>query len=139
MPDYILDTDHLTLFDHGHPIVLQHYHAHPLGSVGLTAVTVEEYLRGRLASLAQQQTGTQKVQAYARLLTALDLFRQFPIVPFDQAADVQYQQLRRLRVRVGSRDLRIGATALTQQLIVVTRNKRDFKAIPGLTIVDWSV
>jgi tRNA(fMet)-specific endonuclease VapC len=139
MLKYVLDTDHLTLFDHGHAIVLQHYHANPLGSVGLTAVTVEEYLRGRLASLAQQQTGPQKVQAYARLIASLHLFRQFPIAPFGQAVDAQYQQLRRLRPKVGARDLRIGATALTQQLVVVTRNQRDFKFIPGLSLVDWSV
>jgi tRNA(fMet)-specific endonuclease VapC len=136
---YLLDTDHLTLYDHADVAVWRHFSAHPAGSVGIGAVTVEEYLRGRLAALARHPSGTQKVQAYARLLGSLDLFAQFPIVPFDSAADARYLHLRGLRLRVGSQDLRIAAVALVSGLILVTRNQRDFAGIPGLALEDWSV
>jgi tRNA(fMet)-specific endonuclease VapC len=135
---YLLDTDHLTLYDHADVVVWRHFSAQPAGGVGISAVTVEEYLRGRLAALARHTAGPLRVLAYARLVESLQLFQQFPLVPFDAACEAQYQQLRRLRLRVGSQDLRIAAIALVHALILVTRNQRDFARIPGLTLDDWS-
>jgi hypothetical protein len=36
-------------------------------------------------------------------------------------------------------DLRIAATALVQDLTLITRNQKDFARIPGPRIEDWSV
>ena len=139
MLQYLFDTDHLTLHDHADVAVWRHFSSHPWGAVGISAVTVEEYLRGRLAALTRHRNGPLHVQAYSRLVASLQLFAQFPIVPFDQACENQFQQLRRLRLRVGSQDLRIASIALIDQLILVTRNRRDFAQIPDLTLEDWSV
>jgi tRNA(fMet)-specific endonuclease VapC len=136
---YLLDTDHLTLYEHVHLLVWRRFLQEPFGSVGITAVTVEEYLRGRLAVLARNQIGARQVQGYSKLISALALVQQFSIVDFDQACDARYQQLRQLRLRVGSQDLRIAATALVKGAILVTRNRRDFSQIPGLSLDDWSV
>jgi tRNA(fMet)-specific endonuclease VapC len=49
MVKYLLDTDHLTLLELGHPPLLQQMAQQLPMSVGTSAVTVEEALRGRLA------------------------------------------------------------------------------------------
>jgi tRNA(fMet)-specific endonuclease VapC len=136
---YLFDTDHLTLYDHATVAVWQHFSVQPLGSVGLSPVSVEEYLRGRLAALSRHQSGPQQALAYARLVDSLQLFAQFPIISFDQACESQYQQLRRLRLRIGSQDMRIAAVAMVNRLILVTRNRSDFGQIPGLVLEDWSL
>ena len=93
MLQFLFDTDHLTLFDHTDLSVWQHFVQQPANSVGISAVTVEEYLRGRLASLARHQNGPLQVQAYSRLVESLLLFQQFPLVAFDTACESRYQQL----------------------------------------------
>lgn len=39
---YLLDTDHLTLFEHGHALVIRRMSLQPAGTVGICVVTVEE-------------------------------------------------------------------------------------------------
>lgn len=47
--------------------------------------------------------------------------------------------LKRQRIRIGARDLRISAIALSINGIVVTRNQRDFRQVSGLQLEDWTV
>jgi len=136
---YLFDTDHLTLFDQGHPQVGQRLAQEPAGTVGLSAVTVEEYLRGRLAALAGASTGTQHIGRYALLVGSVQMLSSWPIVPFDQGAEDQFQLLRGQKLRVGTQDLKIAAVALANKVIVVTRNQRDFGRVSGLTLEDWSL
>ena len=60
------------------------------------------------------------------------------VLSFTEEAADRYETLRRARPRVSRMDLRIGAIAISFNAILVTRNLRDFGAIDGLTIVDWS-
>jgi len=39
---------------------------------------------------------------------------------------------------LGNMDLRIAAIVLVEKAILVTRNLRDFKRVPGLEIVNWA-
>jgi tRNA(fMet)-specific endonuclease VapC len=134
---YLLDTDHLTLFQHGHPLVVQRLRLQAVATVGTSVVTIEEALRGRLARLAGARDGKTRIGQYRLLAETLQLFAQFPVASYDQAAEDEFQKLR--AVRIGTRDLKIAATALANRLIVVTRNRRDFARVPGLVIEDWSV
>ena len=58
---------------------------------------------------------------------------------FTVACEARNQLLRRLRLKVGSQDLRIAAVALVHQLTLITRNRRDFAQVPDLKLEDWSV
>jgi tRNA(fMet)-specific endonuclease VapC len=139
MPQFLFDTDHLTLYEHGHASVRLRHGAQPAGAVGISPVSIQEILRGRLAALARHRSGSLHVAAFARLVASVRLSNQLPIVPFDDACDREFQQLMASRLRVGSQDLRIAAVALVNRLTLLTRNRRDFGRVPGLVLDDWSV
>ena len=71
MPRYLFDTDHLTLYQHGHAQVARRLELRSPGEVGVSVVTVEETLRGRLATLARASDGLKRIAAYALLEQAL--------------------------------------------------------------------
>ena len=137
MLGYLLDTDHLTLFQHGHPLVVHRLGLHPPATVGTSVVTVEEMLRGRLARVSRAGDGRQRIVHYKLLEETLQLFARFPVVPYDQAVEDEFQRIR--HIRIGTQDLKIAATALANRWVLVTANRRDFTQVPGLVIEDWSV
>jgi tRNA(fMet)-specific endonuclease VapC len=139
MPRFIFDTDHLTLYQRGHSAVRRRYSLHSPTDVGISAVTVEEALRGRLSYLARPLRGPSHVQAYAGLVATVLLLQQFPVVPFDQASETQFQQLQAMGLRVGTQDLKIAAVVLANKATLLTCNRRDFARIPGISLDDWSV
>ena len=139
MLQFLFDTDHLTLFQHKHPSLMRNIALQSADAIGICPNNIEETMRGRLAVLARSLAGPKHVEAYARLIAAEEMFRLFPLVPFDDAGEIQFQQLRAARLRVGTLDLKIAAIALTNGLTVLTRNLVDFGRIPGLRLADWSV
>jgi tRNA(fMet)-specific endonuclease VapC len=137
MPRYLLDTDHLTLFQHGHVLVGRRVATKPPRAVSVSVVTLEEALRGRLASLARAGDGPTRIHHYKMLEQTIRLFAQFQVISYNQMAESNFQQLR--ATRIGARDLKIASIALANQLIMVTANRRDFSRVPGLVLEDWSV
>ena len=138
MIQYLLDTDHLTLHEQGFGPLREKLAAHSAATLGISVVSAEESLRGRLAVLSRRLTGEVRVRAYAKLAETIRFLNSINVQPFDQSCEAQFQSLLARRIRVGTRDLKIAATALAGKLTVVTRNRRDFEQIPGLAIVDWS-
>jgi tRNA(fMet)-specific endonuclease VapC len=113
--------------------------AQPPGVVGLSVVVIEEAFRGRLAALARARDGAMRIIQYGHLLTTAQTIRNLPLVPYDAPAEVQFQHLLTLRLRIGTQDLKIAAIALANQLTLLTRNRSDFGRVPGLALDDWSV
>jgi tRNA(fMet)-specific endonuclease VapC len=138
MLQFLLDTDHLTLYDQGHPRLTQRLAMYPKNTIAVSVVTVEESLRGRLGALSRSLDGPTRIRRCAELVGTVQLFCQLPLVHFDQASENHFQQLRALRLRIGTQDLKIAAVALASQLTLLTRNRRDFGRIPGLVLDDWS-
>ncbi len=61
-----------------------------------------------------------------------------PLLSFDKAVVDVFQTLWVQRIRIGTMDLKIAATALAHDATLLTRNVQDFSRVPGLRIEDWS-
>ncbi|ELR97017.1 type II toxin-antitoxin system VapC family toxin [Gloeocapsa sp. PCC 73106] len=64
---YILDTDHISLFQREHPLVTQRVKATPPQEMAVTVITFEEQLYGRLNRIRRATTAEALVSAYAKL------------------------------------------------------------------------
>ena len=134
----VLDTDILTLFERGHAAVAAHVAEHLPGEIAISVVTVEEQLSGWYAQLRQAKSQERLAWAYRHLAMNVRFLRQLQILDYDEAAMHQYEELKRMRLKVRKMDLQIAATALRHGGRLVTRNVRDFKKVPELTVEDWS-
>src|SRR5687767_6190270 len=97
---YLLDTDHMTLYEHGHTQIVQRFSQEPPDTVAVSAVTVEERIRGRLAKVARARSGPDRIDAYELLLQQLRDLQSWFVVPFDQAVEDQFQLLLAQRIRI---------------------------------------
>ena len=63
------------------------------------------------------------------------------VVEFDESGALEAGRLQAFLKRagkpIGGEDIQIAATAITRQLILVTRNTRHFQNVPGLRLEDW--
>jgi tRNA(fMet)-specific endonuclease VapC len=135
---YILDTDHLSLFQRGHPGVTSHLRQVPAQEIAITIITAEEQARGRLAQVRAAKDEASRVQAFYWFRQTLALLSDFPILDYDDSASATYESLRRQKLSVGTQDLRIAAIALAVGGTLITRNARDFAQVTGLRLQDWT-
>jgi tRNA(fMet)-specific endonuclease VapC len=139
---YLLDTDTLSIWQHGKgpdfATLLLRLSAHAPDEIGVSIVTLHEQAKGANAYLNQGRTIADLVEGYRRLEDLRVWFTRLNVVPFDAAIGTVYEQLKAAKIRVGTMDLRIAATALARGLTVITRNDRDFAQVPGLKIEDWT-
>jgi tRNA(fMet)-specific endonuclease VapC len=136
---YVLDTDILTLFRHGHASVCQNVAAHPPTELALTILTVEEQLTGWYGLLRKVKQPAQVAKVYLELADAVRFLGRWQIFSYSVSAITRYDQFRALKLKVGKTDLRIAAVTLENGGVLVTRNVRDFQRIPNLIIENWAL
>lgn len=139
---YLLDTDHMTLLEHGGlegNRIRRRIRSTGLDDIATTIVSYEEQMRGWLARLARGTTLARQVADYGELRQLLRNYCRIAVVEFDERAAAEFERLRQLRIRIGTMDLKIAAIALANNATVVTRDSTDFGRAPGLRIEDWSV
>ncbi|HBI41319.1 MAG TPA: nucleic acid-binding protein [Planctomycetales bacterium] len=135
---YVLDTDMLTLLEEGHPAVARRFLEQRPEDAAITVLSVEEQLSGWYTQVRKAKRPERLAWAYRRLTDAVGFLAHLRILTYDEQAIGRYEQLRKAKVKIGRMDLRIAAVALEQGAVLVTRNARDFRKIPGLQIEDWS-
>src|SRR5438874_1344629 len=123
---YVLDTDILTLLQNKHPTVLRHASGHPNTSIVITVISVEEQLRGWYTKVRKAKKKDALARAYLKLTKLVIALSGVNILTLTELAIDRDQQLRQLKLKIGTNDLRIAAITLENTAILVTRNTRDF-------------
>ncbi len=134
------DADVLTEILFGKEEFVQRAAAIPPAEQGVPVIVVEEVLRGRLDVIRRAEAAKGKVTpevAYALFQRTLEALRRWAILPYTAEAEVRFNDWRRQKLRVATHDLRIAALAVAHSATLVTRNRRDFERIPGLTVEFW--
>jgi len=114
------------------PSVIREFNAYPVGTIGISSITV-----------AELEFGVQKSRYPSENQEALEQFL-LPLVvlDFDRQAARAYGKLRALlesRGRViGALDMLIAAHALSQNLPLATNNVKEFSRVPGLKVLNWA-
>jgi tRNA(fMet)-specific endonuclease VapC len=96
-------------------------------------------MRGWLASIARARSAAQELRAYDQLLGLIEYFRDRPILPFNDSASREPLRLKAMKLRLGTMDLKIAAVVLAHGALLVSRNLRDFRRVPGLRVEDWTL
>lgn len=138
MTAFALDSDTTTLLLRGHAAVCQRAGEIEPERLSVTVITVEEVLTGWYTQIRQAKKDEQILRAYSALQEAVEFFGRVRILPMDAASWQLFQQFRKSKLHIGSNDLKIAAIAKRNGATVVTRNTRDFKRLPGVSIEDWS-
>ncbi|MGF1542705.1 MAG: type II toxin-antitoxin system VapC family toxin [Pleurocapsa sp.] len=139
MTIWVLDTDHISLFQRGYPLVVERVNSVSAKNLAVTIVTVEEQMYGRLNQIKRAKNTDNLMEAYSKLKVTVNYFSSIEVLDFNEAAYSYYKQLLNQKIRIGAQDMKIAAIALSINAIVVTRNKRDFAKIPNLIWEDWSI
>jgi len=136
---FILDTDHLSLYQRDVEPLVSKLLSHPPIELAITIVTVEEQLRGRLAQIRKATTAAHLSERYRWLGETVDQLARLPVVYVDDKAVTIYERLLLQKLRIGTQDLLIASIVLSQNAVLLTRNNRDFSRVPSLRLDDWTV
>jgi tRNA(fMet)-specific endonuclease VapC len=137
----LLDTDHLNVLafpaDSRRDALTDRLRRVSGETVGITIVSVEEQLRGWLSYIAKARDVARQLPAYSRLADIVRFVNDWHVVPFDEAAAEAFDRFRRMKVRIGSPDLKIASITVTNDALLLTANSRDFDQVPGLRTENW--
>jgi tRNA(fMet)-specific endonuclease VapC len=95
--------------------------------------------RDGLAQIRKAATPQARIVAYERLKETLALFLDLQVLGYNAAAEHIFHEQRKAGIRIGSLDLRIAAIAIAHNGVLLTRNRRDFEKVSGLSLQDWSI
>ena len=139
---YVMDTDHLSLFQRNHPIVVSRVFTarkRPSDELATTVVSMEEQLKGRLAQVSKASSSGSLVLSYTRRKTPFEIFSNINVLDYSADADARFRTFRKSGVRIGTQDLRIASIVLAHGGVLLTRNLRDFEKVTELMVQDWSI
>lgn len=129
---YLLDTNICIALLKGHDKILaKKLRNHSPSDFFLCSVVKAELLYGARYS-----------KRVAENLALLErFFTQFQSMPFDDRAAEFYGTARAILAKagtpIGANDLLIASIAQSNNLILLTKNRREFSLVPGLNVEDW--
>ncbi len=140
---YLLDTDHLSVFQRRTGDAYQNLagrmSAYAPSDFGVSIVTVHEQFLGVHGHLNRAKRLKDVIAGYEILSRALKDYLFFTVLDFEAEASACFEMLGQQKVRLGVMDARIASIALSQGLVLLTRNSKDFVKVPDLRIEDWTI
>ena len=130
---YLLDTNICIYIMNERPVrVIKKFKKLELGEVGISTITVSELQYGVMKSTYRKENQ----QRFYQFIAPLE------ILAYDEMAAGVYGnirfQLEKNGQPIGPLDLLIAAHALSQNLILVTNNDKEFKRIRSLKVENWT-
>ena len=130
---YLLDTNIcIFIINHRPAAVRERFERVAVGEIGVSSVTLSELHFGA----AKSARPAKNLRALHKFLLPL------AVLAYGEDSAERYGPLRSFLEQsgtpIGPMDLMIAAHALSERLIVVTKNRREFERIPGLVVEDWS-
>ena len=131
--EYLLDTNICIYIIKKRPIIVfDKFKSLPIGSIGISTITLAELQFGIMKSSNPQKNQ----EALDKFLTPLE------IIDFDSNATIDYGMIRaNLEIKgtpIGPLDTLIAAHARSLDLTLITNNEKEFERIPGLKIENWT-
>ncbi len=137
----LLDTDHLTVLKYTDSERYVRLHGRLLAAapelIGTTIVNVEELMRGWLAAIAKEKTLLRQITAYRELTDLFDFFAKLNIISLSAEAVDLFNGFRKSGIKIGTMDLKMACIAMTNNVLFLTANRRDFEKVPGLRFENW--
>ena len=136
----LLDTDIVSLYHAGHERVTARIeNVDPTEVLGTTVISFAEILRARFEFLLKAADGEQLQLAQQRLDGSQALLDDLHIATVDAASAAEFDGLRKQKhlKKIGHADLLIASIALANHAILVTRNVKHFRQVPGIQLENW--
>lgn len=139
---YLLDTDHISILQRQtgaeYVRLKSRIAQHSQIDLAFSIISFHEQILGCHTYINRARNSDDVVRGYDMFARVLQVFTISPVMPFDSIAVSVFDEFLSQKVRVATMDLRIAATALSRDMILVTRNLRDFGKVPDLKIEDWT-
>ena len=130
---YLIDTNICIYIVNKRPaVVIEKFKQFELGEISISTITVSELQYG-VAKSTHREINENRLQEF---------LSPFEILAYDQTAASVYGdirlQLEKHGQPIGPLDLLIAAQAISQDLILITNNEKEFKRIKALKVENWA-
>ena len=132
MKKALIDTNIISAFMRGNPSVIQktekylHFH----NTLSVSVITYYEIIRGLKAL-----SNINKLNAFKKFMSSCEIL-DLDSLTAEKAAEI-YDVLKKKGALVEDADILIAATAIKNELVVITDNIRHFDRIDNLEISNW--
>ena len=125
---YLIDTDVCIELVRKNPMVVEHVREAGASDCKISNITLAEMYFGAFKSGKQKH--------FDDVVVINRLFESYPIMYLRKYGELRWM-LEKNGQKIGDMDMFIAATALEEDLILVTGNTAHFERIPGLKVENW--
>lgn len=100
----------------------------------VTIISFDEQVHGAFKEVADARASV-RIRGYWRIRDLLNDYCDRPILDYDEDAELIFDQLKGIKGRPATKDLRIASIALANAATLVTANVSDFTRIPELKLM----